>query len=161
MPGMNSSQALHRFRENLMQYKPDIVIAMIGINDPWNLEENNILQEYKEKSILGRSFSGLKFLLNKSRVYRFFKLIYVSSEYKETKMKSNQISSQEPVIPNFDDKTKNGAFILSKRRPLESAALYNAIENNITRLKLLAEENHAVIIFMKYHNTGWGGRRSL
>lgn len=161
VPGMNSSQVLHRFRENLLEYKPDIVIAMIGINDPWNLEENNILQEYNEKGIPERFFSGFQLLLNKSRVYQFFKLIYVSSEYKDTKKKSNQISSQEPVIPDFDDKTKSKGFIFGKRYPLKSAALYNALENNITGLKLLAEENRVAIIFMKYHNTGWGGPETI
>lgn len=147
VPGMNSSQVLHRFRENLLKYKPDIAIVMIGINDPWNLEENSRLQGYNEKNIYGRFFSDFQLLLNKSKIYQFFKIIYVSSTFQEQKIN----------IPGFNAKTKEQGFTYSKEDIARSSALYNSISNNLIEIKQIAEQQHVALIFMKYHNSGWGG----
>ncbi len=162
VPGMNSSQVLHRFKDNLLEYKPDIVIMMIGLNDPWNLEENNILKNYNE-NILEKLSLGFNLLLNKSRVYRFFKLIYVSSEFVDPEKRSDQISSQkqELTLPDFDDKALSKGFEYSLRNPARTTALYNSIANNIIEMKQIADNQHVVIIFMKYHNIGWGRPEKL
>jgi len=150
VPGINSSQTLHRFRDNLIRYKPDIAIVMVGINDPWNLEENNILQGHDE-NIFRRGFLAFEELLNTSRVFQFFKLTYISGTFHR----------QELILPDFDDNTKSRGFQYSQENYERANALYTAIANNIIKIKQIAEDQHVVIIFMKYHNSGWGSPETI
>lgn len=146
VPGINSSQVLNRFRKNIKQYKPNMVIVMVGINDPWNLEESNILKFYSTKNV--NIFNNLRMrlglILNKSQLYQFFKLVFLSGEFNELN------------IPEYDEKTRNNGFIYSSQQSGKSIALVNAIISNITEIAQIAEDNHVNIMFMKYHNIGWG-----
>lgn len=142
-PGMNSSQVLNRFEKNIFDYKPDMVIMMVGINDPWNFEESNILKFYNMTTIRGL-YMRMELLLNQLKLYQFIKLVYLSDKF-------NEIS-----VPDFNDKTMNKAIDFYKGDPDRTKAFNMAIVNNIANLKQIAEDNNAKIIFMKYHNIGWG-----
>ncbi len=143
VPGINSSQVLNRLRNNILEYKPDTVIVMVGINDPWNLEESNILKFYNA-GVFKRLYLRFEFFLNKLRLYRFFNLVYISRNLRQLK------------TPHFNDAARSRGFIFSLQNQKRTEALYNAIFNNINEMKLIAEYNHVNIIFMKYHNIGWG-----
>lgn len=146
IPGVNSSQIVNRFNNFISTYTPDMVIVMVGINDPWNLEESNIMKFYhtKNASIARKLYLRFELLLNRLRLYRFFKLVYISDTLKE------------PKIPVFNNETKRKGFEFSLLNPVKAKALYNAVIHNITELKQIAEHNHVNIIFMKYHTFGWG-----
>ena len=151
IPGINSSQALNRFRGSLAKYKPDLVIIMVGINDPWNLEESNIARFY-QANLLETGALQLDALINRLRVYRFFKLLVIS------KMMPHSGREQDPKVPpfNFNDPDKSRSFAYSPFRTVRSRALGEALRHNILAMKLIAEESRARVMFMKYHKFGWG-----
>lgn len=153
IPGINSSQVLNRFRNYLSKYNPDLVIVMIGINDPWNLEESNILKFYNE-NIFKKMYLSMELFLNRLRLYQFFKLVLISNKFKSPQYIS--FPEQELKLPDYNDESRSKSFNLSVRDPMKASALYTAIDNNITALKFIADDNRVNIIFMKYHNGGWG-----
>lgn len=143
---MNSSQVANRFRKNLSEYKPDVAIVMVGINDPWNLEESNIMKYHNiaKDEFYGTLGLRLELLLNKSKLYQFFKLVLLSDKFIDLK------------LPDFDDKARSKGFVFSKSDRIKSEALFNTIAGNIVEMKQIAEDSNINIIFMKYHNIGWG-----
>ncbi len=153
IPGINSSQVLNRFRKYLSKYNPDLVIVMIGINDPWNLEESNILKYYNGNTFK-RMHLRMELFLNRLRLYQFFKLVFISDKFKNPQYVS--FPEQELHIPDFNDESRSKGFNLSFREPMKASALYAAIDSNITALKFIADDEHVNILFMKYHNGGWG-----
>jgi lysophospholipase L1-like esterase len=153
IPGINSSQVLNRFRSYLSKYNPDLVVVMIGINDPWNLEESNILKFYKE-NIFKRMYLGTELFLNRLRLYQFVKLVLISNKFKNPEYVS--FPEKELNIPAYNDETRSKSFNLSIREPMKASALFAAIDNNITALKSIADDSRVNIIFMNYHNGGWG-----
>lgn len=146
IPGINSSQVLNRFRKNVTEYNPDIVIAMVGINDSWNLEESNILKFYNDSNIniLNSLRLRLGLLLNESQLYQFIKLVFISSEINKL------------IIPEHSDTARSKGFMISAQETVKSRALAYSIMHNITEMSQIAKSNHVNIIFMKYHSAGWG-----
>ena len=149
IPGINSSQVLNRMRSNIATYRPDLVIIMVGINDPWNLEESNILTFY-DASGFETLVMDLDLLINRLRIYRFLKLSYLSREMKHAD------SPHELRFPGLTDETKGRGFQFSPLNDAKSSALNAALRHNTLTMKLIAEENHANVMYMKYHNVGWG-----
>lgn len=142
-PGINSSQLLNRFEKNVAEYKPDIVIIMVGINDPWNFEESNILDFYNVTAAK-QLYMRIELLLNQSKLFRFFKLVFMSRKFNEL------------TVPDFDNKALSHAVEFYSSDPAKATAFHDAIVNNITKLKEIAYHHNVTIIFMKYHNIGWG-----
>jgi lysophospholipase L1-like esterase len=142
-PGINSSQLLNRFEKNVAEYKPDIIIIMVGINDPWNFEESNILDFYNVPAAK-QLYMRIELLLNQSKLFRFLKLVFMSSKFNEL------------TVPDFDNKTLSHAVEFYSSDPAKATAFHDAIVNNITKLKEIADHHNVTIIFMKYHNIGWG-----
>lgn len=146
IPGISSSQVLNRLRRNISEYDPDMIIVMVGINDPWNLEESNILKFYNDKggNVAKEIFVRLELLLNKSKFYRFLMLVFLSNEFEKIN------------IPSFNNRTRIEGFTLSSLTPSKAEALYKSITNNIFKMKIIADDYGVDIMFMKYHNVGWG-----
>lgn len=148
IPGMNSSQVLNRLRENILRYDPDLLIIMAGINDPWNLEESTILKFYNT-GILKKTFLNIGYALNKLKLYRFVKLVLISREL-------NKPKTAPRIIP-FNSKSREKGFIFSPRSaPEKSSVLYYSIKWNIKEMLRTAQDYNLDILFMKYHNIGWG-----
>jgi len=142
-PGISSSQLLNRFENDILKFKPNIAVMMIGINDPWNFEESNILKFYNMKP-RRPLFIRIELLLSQSKLYKFLKLVVLSVKFKE------------PKVPCFNCESRDETELLFAHDPARAKALNSAIINNISRLKQISEDNNIKIIFMKYHNTGWG-----
>jgi lysophospholipase L1-like esterase len=153
IPGINSSQVLHRFGKYLSEYNPDMVIVMVGMNDTWNLEESEILKFYNE-NILRKLYLSIELFLNRLQLYQFFKLVFISNKFKDSEYIS--FPEKELKLPYFNDETKSKGFKLSLHNPMKAIALYKAIESNLTAIKLIADKNNVRILFMEYHNGGWG-----
>lgn len=156
VPGINSSQVVNRLRKNISNYNPDMIIVMVGINDPWNLEESNLLKFYNQ-GFFKKLYTNLELLLNRLKIYQFIKLVYISNKFESEK--SSNIASfpeQELKLPFFNDETRSKGFSFSSRHPTKARALYNALSSNIIKMNLIAKENRIQIMFMKYHNSGWG-----
>ena len=114
---------------------------MIGINDPWNLKESNILKFFNG-NILKRLSLKIELLLSNIRIFQFLKLAY--------------LSNKEIELVSFNNKTRSEGFVYTQDNSERSRALYDAINYNISKIKLIAENNNVNILFMKYHNIGWG-----
>ncbi|MBI5739592.1 MAG: hypothetical protein HZA16_02625 [Nitrospirae bacterium] len=153
VPGINSSQLLNRFRSNILKYKPDLVIVMVGINDPWNLEESGILKFYNAGAFR-KLMMNMEFGLNRSRLFRFFRLVLLSKEVNS--------ADAEPNIADFNDRTRSSGFRYSPASdPVRSGALYSSINENITEMLRIARDEDTDILFMKYHNSGWGNPEKI
>jgi hypothetical protein len=81
-------------------------------------------------------------------------LIYVSTEFKSSEKITRH--KQELTLPDFNKEVLSKGFAYSMRNPAKATALYNSISNNIIAMKQIAEEKHVLIIFMTFHNAGWG-----
>lgn len=143
VPGINSSQLLNRFKHNILNYKPDMVIVMVGINDPWNFEESNILEFYNTTAVK-QLYMKIELLLNKSKLFQFLKLVFLTEKFNELE------------IPAFDSKTLKKAVEFYGNDQAKAEAYRKAIISNITKLNQIADQNNVIIVFMKYHNIGWG-----
>jgi len=156
LPGINSSQVLNRFEATLATFRPQLVIAMIGINDAWNLNESNVLRFYNG-TIPAKVFLLIELALSRLRVYRFVKLVYLSLT---TSLGDRGVNGDSPAlpmqIPQYGPETKEKGFRVSYDDLLKAAAIYQALETNLTNLSLIAKRRRVPIIFMRYHNWGWG-----
>lgn len=75
IPGLNTALLADRFESHLREYKPDVVIVVVGENNSWN--------SIRLSDPAGRS--GFLYradrLLLRSRVYKFFKLMAIGWRY--------------------------------------------------------------------------------
>lgn len=158
VPGINSSQLLHRFRGNLLKYKPDIVIVQVGENDYWNLEESNIT-DYYNVGFFKRIMLSAELIFNYSKLYRFFKLVSVSYDNDKIIADTAYLDT-EMTIPGWDPKntkkTKRYGFSLSK--PANTIAYTSLLNDNFTKINQIAKQNNVKLIFLRYHV---GGYRSI
>jgi len=155
-PGINSSQVLNRFEATLATFRPELVIAMIGINDAWNLNESNVLRFYNG-TIPSKALLSIELALSRLRVYRFVKLVYLSLTTSLGDQGVNSDTAAPPVqIPRYGPETKEKGFQVSHDDLPKTAAISHALETNITNLSLIAKSREVPIIFMRYHNSGWG-----
>ncbi len=143
IPGINSSQTLNRYTGNISELRPDTVIMMVGINDPWNFEESTIFKYY-DMNFMKKLNAQAELMLSHLKVYQFFRLLYVSSALRDME------------VPAFDKEGKRRAVEFFNDDPGKSKAFIDALVNNIAELKRISENNHINIVFMKYHTVGWG-----
>lgn len=139
--GFNSSQVLNRFEGNLKKYHPDLVVLLIGINDPWNMNETNI--EMFDHNIPLQEKIDIS--LNKLRIYHFYKLILMS------------LSKPTWILSEKDKNIASGYQISPERRQ----ALYELLSYNIKKIVRLAQENKALIFLQTYQKRGFGDPRTL
>lgn len=82
MAGANTSGLLSQFDQKLLEYKPDVVLFMAGVNDRYYLAYNIdaiFLETYfKENKKIYDAYITLTRLLNEIRLFRLLKLIYTS-----------------------------------------------------------------------------------
>lgn len=151
LPGINSSQVLHRLKKYISDYQPDILIVMVGINDPLNLEESNIMHYYN-KNALSKLFLGIEVMLDRLRVIRFLKLTLLPLIYSNPE-ENKQINTTFPANPdtagyNWDEKHEipDAAKLL---------AIYYTLNENIIKIVQTALDNNVNIMLMRYHIQGW------
>jgi lysophospholipase L1-like esterase len=149
LPGENSSQLLGGLEKNISRYKPDMLIVMIGINDPWDLQGSRIIEFYKA-SPLKRGLMKLDLMLNKIHLYRLLKLAMISREL------HYQAKPASPPYIGFNDLSRARGFPYSRKDPGKSQAFYYCLKHNITEIAFVAEKHRLPILFMNYHNRGWG-----
>lgn len=142
-PGLNSSQLLNRLSKLLAENRPDLVIIMIGINDSWNLEESSILKFYKQGP-LDNVLLYFEILLDRIRLYQFFKLLFLSNEVRE------------PESVSFNPDNHAAGFQFHSDDNQKSQALYSALKHNILEMLRIIDNSGVKVFFMKYHTTGWG-----
>jgi lysophospholipase L1-like esterase len=135
-----------------LKYEPDLVIVQIGENDYWNLNESNIT-EYYDVSFIKKLLLGTELFLNYSKLFRFIKLLSVSSN-KENYVDDNFYSDLEPVT----ERTEGKKYRFSLTDPASTIAYTRLINDNFTKIVQIAKKNNVRIIFLRYHV---GGYRSI
>lgn len=158
VPGINSSQLLHRFSSNLLKYKPDTVIVQVGENDYWNLEESNIA-DYYNVGFLKKLMLSTELIFNYSKLYSFFKLVSVSYD-NEKIIADTAYTDTEMTVPEWDSKNtkKNKRYGFSLSNPANTIAYTRLINDNFTKITQIAKQNNIKIVFLRYHV---GGYRSI
>lgn len=73
--GVNSSKILLNLPKYIKKYEPNLVIAMIGGNNWFNLDQSNILLFSRHKLVSRHTFLIITFL-HKFRVFKLAKLLY-------------------------------------------------------------------------------------
>jgi len=75
--GNTSSLLLNSFEKDIVLYRPDIAIVMIGCNNFWNFEDSSYFKLYKEKT---GYFGRIDSILSSLRIYKLIKIGYLSLE---------------------------------------------------------------------------------
>src|SRR5262249_9907780 len=73
LPGINSSQALLVLESNLDRYRPSLVLACAGVNDPWNMPGSHLLTHYRA-GFFRRMELRAWYWIENLRICRFVKL---------------------------------------------------------------------------------------
>jgi len=77
--GLNTTQNLIKLPSAIINYKPNLVIFMVGINNWWNLDKSNILLFNKNELVQQTTIKLLVFL-DRFRVYKLLKWLIYSNE---------------------------------------------------------------------------------
>lgn len=109
----DSTNILSGLEDNLKEYKPQMVIIMIGINDAKKIRENN------------NPFNKIKFFFKKLRTYRLIELLQPYLSNKQTDYISSEEIYQSPTIkPNFNKikgvLDKKGIKLVMMQYPIRS-----------------------------------------
>ena len=84
IPATDTNEILKQLPSHIMKYKPDIVLAMVGINDGYKGMGQNYDIFYPSESLIKSSSSGkslLKTLLSHSRAYDLFHWMADATKY--------------------------------------------------------------------------------
>ncbi len=73
--GVNSSKMLFNLPSYIKKYNPELIIAMIGANNWFNLDQSNILL-YSENKIISKLTYKLLVFMHKFRLFKLIKFLY-------------------------------------------------------------------------------------
>ena len=137
--GSNSSQGMRLLIKNLPKYHPDMVIAMIGNNDHWNLSESAYWKFVNEKMSTGSILKAkARVFLHSLRVYKLSKILY----YKLTGLPTpNQFYYSVP-----EDQPSS----FSETSAIDLETHKKQLEYNLIKLIELAQTHDFTLIFQTY-----------
>jgi tetratricopeptide (TPR) repeat protein len=98
--GVNSSRMLKELPENLKRYNPDFIIIMAGMNNRWNLQENNYFLFRKGVKIY---FCRVDAFLTHLRSYKLLKILVGSLRNKALQRLSQYRNSKKDNFGAIDD----------------------------------------------------------
>ena len=75
--GQNTSEILFKLPKYIEEYKPNLIILMVGVNNWWNLDKSNALLFTKNRFIANATFR-VKIFLDRLRVWKLSKWIAYS-----------------------------------------------------------------------------------
>jgi lysophospholipase L1-like esterase len=136
LPGINSSQALAVLESNLDRYRPNLVLACAGMNDPWNMTGSVLPTHYRAgflRTVLLRARYGIENL----RICRFVRLCLRG---RKRRFDAETVALNDELMPD---------------RREQRAALDLELEENFGAMRRAAEEHGASIVFLEYHADGW------
>lgn len=125
VPGNTSSLILKKLQEDIVQYKPYIMLIMIGCNNHWNFKDSSYFLLNKKDTAFKRKSPVF---LNKLKVYRLVSIVWLNFKHKIA----------DNFNTNFAQRIKNAAKASKTINSsgdhyliyLESARLYNAKKNS-------------------------------
>lgn len=146
MPGANTSALLYRFLPKLLEYKPDIVLFMTGVNDnhylAYNIDAIFLEKYFKQNKKTYDTYIKFVNFLGDIRLFRLLKLIYTGFTL--------------PRTTYFDLVEKKSGVPVSKIR-LEFAEKHakfidNTTKKNLEKMIEITRMNKAVPIIVTYHS---------
>jgi len=154
--GINSSQVLNRLDGMLSQLQPDLLIVMIGMNDPWNLRESRIIDFYTAGRVQ-RLLLRIELAVSRLRSAQLLRLAWLSLEFghgRESDRKYAEIP--KPEIPQWGPDARRAGLDASSGDSKKRHALAQVLEANITAILLRAGALKVPVLFMSYQAVGWG-----
>lgn len=137
--GSNSSQGIQVLIKNLSKYHPDMVIAMIGNNDHWNLSESTYWKFVNEEMSAGRILKAkARVFLHSLRVYKFSKILYYKLRGLPT---PNQF---------YDGAPEDQLSSFAETSAIDSETHKKQLEYNLIKLIEFAQINDFTLIFQTY-----------
>lgn len=143
--GMNSSQVLNRFKNNLEKYRPNLVLLLVGINDSWNMNESNIWMFDKSSSI-NKVKLNLDLALSRLKVYQFAKLLILS----KANLTLSELGQKERIYAKSFERSKE-----------KTEMLLELLKHNLKEIVNLAGGNGIRIFVLTYQKEGIGNIRRL
>jgi lysophospholipase L1-like esterase/DNA-binding beta-propeller fold protein YncE len=127
--GANSSMMLRQLPEAIETYQPDIVVAMIGINNWWNLDRSNAIL-FNENETIANLATRAYVLLHRLRIFKLAKITYYA----------------------VADPKVTGTWEPQDQPPTDSRlALANAVlEDDLTRIVRQARESGVAVMISGY-----------
>jgi lysophospholipase L1-like esterase len=137
--GSNSSQGIQVLIKNLPKYHPDMVIAMIGNNDHWNLSESAYWKFVDEEmSAIMVLKAKARVFLHSLRVYKFSKILYYKLRGLPTPNQFYYLAPEEQPS-SF---TETSAIDPETHR--------KQLEYNLIKLVEFAQTNNFTLVFQTY-----------
>jgi lysophospholipase L1-like esterase len=136
LPGINSSQALAVLESNLGRYRPQLVIVLAGVNDPWNTTGSRILMFYPAGFFRALALRA-RYYVENLRLFRFVKLTLL---HRPNRFDAETVAGNDERMPD---------------RREQRDALYRELKENFASMRRAAEREGASILFLEYHADGW------
>ena len=121
VPGYSSHQGRKYFEQELLKYKPDIILVMFGWNDQWTAGKNISDAEQEAPNII---IISLQNIFSKLKIYQLFRKIILSTTEKEQVIPLDQVTGKRRVSQK--------EFFLNLRSIVKTAK-----ENSITAILMV------------------------
>ncbi|HAB51844.1 MAG TPA: hypothetical protein DCE80_06695 [Ignavibacteriales bacterium] len=138
VPGSNSKQTLNYFRHILTRYpRPDLVILMTGMNDWWNISDNNKVLLYSK---INPFIVKYCMVLTHSKIVKLLIMCFAKNTTIGTVDFNSQVRVADP--DGFGEQERLGSNYLSTVRVV--------FEENVNEFVNLARNSGIRIIFSQY-----------
>jgi lysophospholipase L1-like esterase len=148
--GVNSSQILNRFEDNIKRYHPDLIVLLAGINDPWNMNESRLWMFDASSSLWDKIKLRADVFLSYLRVYQFIKLITLDTK-----------DFQKEAHVDHLDLKREGFAVSFEHSPDKKNQLYQLLLYNIGHMVELAKSHGVPIFVQTFQKEGLGQPRVL
>lgn len=149
VPGINSSQLLHRLPAYLVQFHPDVVILQIGMNDTWSLRESRVVTRYRGRGP-ARAWLHVEAALDSLSVVRFARLWWAGRALARAQAGELRGEVFDPFRSAFQ------GFTYRSEDPRRWEALVETVRANLAAMIAQARSAGARVLLHEYHADGWG-----
>jgi len=144
--GQNSSEILRKFPKYIEKYSPDLVIAMVGTNNLWNLKESNIFLLNKDPAVSLVAFRILSFL-DHFKTWKLFKLLIFRLVIKD---KWDSWDYYFPADVNKKEEYERKLNYFNKRAASYSGFFDQLLLHDLSEIVKIAKANNIKIIISGY-----------
>ncbi len=147
-PGGNTAGLLKNFPSKLIEYKPDIVLFMVGVNDKHYFAYNPdilFLEQIKLKGTFRKLFSEIITILNYSRLFRITKLTLSKIFFSDVTFRDLVEMTQYP---------ENGSLSRQSFYQQNQSYILSSTKNNIQKMVDIAKLNNIIPVMLTYPSAG-------
>ncbi len=146
--GQNTGQIANRIGEHLEEYRPDLILLMVGYNNEWSLAESRIA-----RFVGGKDAARIRLLtfLDRFRSYRLLRYLYLRFVNREDPEHVQRLESMDyvwggPELARFPPEGWVYSFAMSNR-----GAFVELWRYDVTEIVQAAKDEGVPVLLMTYH----------